>query len=152
VLELDRNPVSDHAETTIIVGRWPRSPKRIVLAALGVACVGLAFAGVFVPGLPTTVFLIAASYLLARSCPWLEERLLRSRWFKPYLPFVDGRSPLPARARWVSAGMMWIAVAISLAATRGVNRVVPVALLAAAVVGTWFIFRFRRDRSAVPAP
>ena len=74
-------------------------PKRIALAALGIVCVGLAFAGAVLQGLPTTIFLIAASYLFARSCPWLEERLIRVRWFRPYLPYLDGSRPMPRRAR-----------------------------------------------------
>ena len=58
-------------------------PRRLLLAGAGVLAVGLAALGVVVPGLPTTVFLIAASYCFARSCPWLEERLLRNRPFAP---------------------------------------------------------------------
>ena len=39
--------------------------RRAVFVALGIACTGLAGLGVVVPGLPTTVFLIGASYLFA---------------------------------------------------------------------------------------
>jgi len=125
----------------------PRSPKRIVLAALGVVCVGLAFAGVVLPGLPTTVFLIAASYLFTRSCPWLEDRLIRIRWFRPYLAYLDGGRPMPSRARWTATGMMWLAVCASLLVTAAADRlhvVFAVVVIGAAMTGTWVIFRFRR--------
>lgn len=118
------------------------------MAMLGVVCVGLAFAGVLLPGLPTTIFLIAASYLFTRSCPWLEDRLIRVRWFRPYLPYLDGRCPLPRRARWVALIAMWTAVSISLIATAATNRLHPafaLTVVAAAAVGTWVLWRFRRE-------
>jgi uncharacterized membrane protein YbaN (DUF454 family) len=127
---------------------WPRSPRRIALAALGVVCVVLAFLGVVLPGLPTTIFLIAASYLFTRSCPWLEDRLIRNRWFRPYLPYLDGRQPMPARARWTALAAMWTAVSISLAVTAAADRLHPVfavTVIAAAAVGSWAIWRFRRE-------
>jgi hypothetical protein len=56
-----------------------------LLAAAGLLCVGLGALGAVLPGLPTTIFLILASYCFTRSCPWLEERLLRTRLFAPYM-------------------------------------------------------------------
>lgn len=126
---------------------WPRSPRRIALALLGIVCVGLAFAGVVLPGLPTTVFLIAASYLFTRSCPWLEDRLIRVRWFRPYLPYLDGTRPMPRRARWVALVAMWSAVSLSLFVTAATDRLHPafaLTVIAAAVIGTWVVWRFRR--------
>jgi uncharacterized membrane protein YbaN (DUF454 family) len=122
---------------------------------LGVVCVGLAFAGVVLPGLPTTIFLIAASYLFARSCPWLEDRLIRVRWFRPYLPYLDGSQPMPRRARWIALAAMWSAVSLSLAATAAANRLHPafaIAVVVAALVGTWVILRFRREPVTATVP
>jgi uncharacterized membrane protein YbaN (DUF454 family) len=41
----------------------------------------LAAVGVFIPGLPTTQFLLLTSYFLVRSSPRLNARLQRSRFF-----------------------------------------------------------------------
>jgi uncharacterized membrane protein YbaN (DUF454 family) len=131
---------------------WPRSPRRWVLAGLGIVCVGLAAVGVVVPGLPTTVFLIAASYLFTRSCPWLEDRLIRVRWFRPYLPYLDGSRPMPRRARLIAIGLMWSAVSVSLLVTAAAGRLRPwfaVTLVSAAAVGTWVIVRVRRAPAGV---
>lgn len=124
-----------------------RSPRRLLLAVLGVMSVGLAVAGVFVPGLPTTIFLIIGSALLTKSCPYLEERLIRNRLFKPYLRYVYGNEPMPTHARVAAMSMMWIAVLTSLALLgwRGQLPVwLAVVLLAAAGAGTWCIATWRR--------
>lgn len=121
-----------------------RSPRRLLLAAAGVVCVGLAAVGVVVPGLPTTVFLIAASYLFTRSCPWLEERLLRRRIFRPYLGYLEGDARMPRRAKAAAIGVMWAFVLVSfwLLLARFEGRPwIPLLPPAAAVVGTWFIAR-----------
>jgi uncharacterized membrane protein YbaN (DUF454 family) len=52
---------------------------------LGGLFVVVAFAGVFIPGLPTTPFLLLASYFFVRSSPQLNSRLLRSRFLGPIL-------------------------------------------------------------------
>lgn len=120
------------------------SPYRLLLAAAGVLCVGLAAVGVFVPGLPTTVFLIMATFLFTRSCPWLEERLIRNRLFGPFLGYLDGSTPMPMKAKLATMCIMWAFVALSvfllgrgLEAENWVIFMPPVG----AVVGTLFIVR-----------
>lgn len=93
---------------------WPgRSLRRWIYALLGVVSVGVGFVGVFVPGLPTTIFLIFASYLFTRSCPWLEEKLVQAPIFKPYLQYVYGDRAMPLRARVMTIAMIWTASGIS---------------------------------------
>jgi hypothetical protein len=123
------------------------SPRRLLLAGIGVLAVAAGAVGVFVPGLPTTVFLIIASYCFARSCPWLEERLLRRPIFAPYLKAIDGSGPLPWRARVVAATAMWVSVGISLAALHAADRLaawLAATLLLASVAGTVAIARTGR--------
>jgi uncharacterized protein len=55
--------------------------RRVGLVALGLALVGLGYLGVLLPGLPTTPFLIAASYCFVRSSPRLHRWLRRSPVF-----------------------------------------------------------------------
>jgi uncharacterized protein len=52
--------------------------RRIGLVALGLALVGMGYLGVLLPGLPTTPFLIGASYCFIRSSPRLHRWLRRS--------------------------------------------------------------------------
>jgi len=123
-----------------------RSPRRLLLAGLGLLCVGLALAGVFVPGLPTTVFLIAASYLFTRSCPWLEERMLGLRVFRPFVPYVRGDLPMPRRARIAALTAMWVAVCSSLTVLALSERLplwLAAVIVTTAAIGTYVILRYR---------
>jgi uncharacterized membrane protein YbaN (DUF454 family) len=130
--------------------------RRWALAALGVVCVALGAVGVVVPGLPTTVFLLMASFLFTKSCPWLEDRLVRNRFFAPYLRYLDGSRAMPRRAKVTAIAMMWLMVCLSaLTLTQGeVRRWWIAALLGvAAVVGTVVITRWggRSERLAPQA-
>jgi uncharacterized membrane protein YbaN (DUF454 family) len=109
--------------------------------------VGVGFVGVFVPGLPTTVFIIIASFCFAKSCPWLEDRLLRNRFFGPSMEIIDGKRPFTRRARlWVLAAM-WGSVTISHVALIAAGRMslwLGGTIAAAAVVGSVCVLLYRR--------
>ncbi|MFP5379094.1 MAG: YbaN family protein [Vicinamibacteria bacterium] len=136
--------------------RW--TVRRWTLASVGVVSVGFGALGAVVPGLPTTIFLIVASWCFAKSCPWLEQRLLRNRLFAPYMVYVDGREPMPRRARIAALVMMWGAIAISLAWLYAADRLpvwLALAIAGAGVAGTIAIatdvMNRLRQRAADPA-
>jgi uncharacterized protein len=120
---------------------------RYLFAFLGLVSVGLGILGAFLPGLPTTIFLILASWCFTRSCPWLEERLFRLRVLQPYVRIVRGDEPLSPRARIVSAVLMWTAITTSLAVLRASGGLEPwlaAVLMGSGLVGSVAIARFRR--------
>jgi len=121
--------------------------KRYVCGIGGVLFVVLAFVGVFLPGIPTTGPLIAASFLLAKSHPALEKRLVRNRWFAKYLSYLDGHQPMPLRARVWALGWMWLSISLSsiyLSWTLAQPHLVVTVIVASGLVGTVVIVRFRR--------
>lgn len=131
-----------------------RSLRRWLLAGAGVLAAGVGAVGVFVPGLPTTIFLILASYCFARSCPLLEQRLLRIPLFAPYMRFLDEGRPMSARARVVSIVSMWTCVLLSLAwlrASGGLSATLAATIAGLAVIGTIAVLRFRRAPRPAPA-
>jgi len=134
-------PVHDSTSVAPSAVRW-------AYAVLGVGCFGLGAIGAVVPGMPTTIFLLVGSYLLTRSCPWLERRLREIPLLKPYTKYLDPSVPMPWPAKKRSIAAMWISIvfATSLLAWRDA---VPAAVLAAiplaGVAGTWVILRFRRE-------
>jgi uncharacterized membrane protein YbaN (DUF454 family) len=122
---------------------------RWLLAGLGIACVGLGALGVFLPGLPTTVFLIAASWCFARSCPWLEERLLRVPLFAPFLRFLEPGATVPRRAVVKVLLILWLAILASAAALGlgdGGRPGVAAAVIGLGLVGSPLVVRLGRDR------
>jgi len=124
------------APTSSHLHRW-------VLAIAGVICVAIAAVGVVVPGLPTTVFLILASWLFARSCPWLEQRLIRNRLFAPYATYLDGDAVMPLRAKVVTLALMWSCIGVSLFMLADARAFIwlAVAIVAAGAWGTAMILR-----------
>ena len=125
------------------------APVRWALAGLGFACVGLGALGTVVPGLPTTIFLIIASWAFTRSCPWLDERMRASRIFTPYVRFLDPDAPMPARTRAIVLGLLWLfaggsAVGLAL----GGHHLAAGLTAAAALGGTVMILRWRREAAA----
>lgn len=118
---VDRQPVS-----------WVRDPRRWAFAGVGVASVGMGWLGVFVPGLPTTIFLIIASYCFARSCPWLEDRLLRIPLFAPYMKVLDEGRGMSRKAATRALVSMWSCVGLSLVILFAAGRLTP--LVAASIV------------------
>jgi len=61
--------------------------------------------------MPTTVFLIAACWCFARSIPRLEQVLVRSPIFRPFLHALDGDGGMPLRAKVWSLALMWAGIA-----------------------------------------
>lgn len=117
--------------------------KRYGLASAGVACVGMGGIGTVVPGLPTTVFLLMATWCFARSCPWLTDRLVRNRFFSPFACYLVPGVVMPRRAKIISIAMMWAAITVSCAVLlRSEAPVwVPGVVVLSGVAGTWFIAR-----------
>ncbi|MGC3967035.1 MAG: YbaN family protein [Pirellulales bacterium] len=121
--------------------------RRGIYAGLGVVLVGIGAVGVFVPGLPTAIWLMAASFFFARSSPALEARLIRNRFFGPYLKYLDRPAHMPRSAK-ISASLLMcgsVTISMTLLAWRGVlGWGFGIGLPVAALAGTWFVWNFGR--------
>lgn len=87
----------------------PGAPRAVrwLLAGLGLVSLGIGVVGIWVPGLPTTVFLIVASWLFTRSCPALDRWMRSLGPVQPFLRFVDGE-PIPgALVPWILL-LIWL--------------------------------------------
>gem|GEM_PF-628307 len=82
--------------------------QRVLLRALAVLSLGLAFVGVVTPGLPTTEFVLLAAWAAARSSPRLHAWIVQHRLLGPLL--AQWRSgKLPRRAKWMATLSMTLA-------------------------------------------
>ena len=110
--------------------------RRVVFATLGVTAVALGIIGVFVPGLPTTEFVLAASYLFARSSPRLDAWLRGHRWLGPSLRRFKETRGMPLKAKAVSLASMWTGIGISTYALASTGPMAQVAVVSMGVMGT----------------
>src|SRR5688500_15537454 len=92
-------PADKRAEVALPLSRPLPRPVRLVLLAAGWAAVGIGLFHLFVPGLPSTVFLVIGLWCFARSSPRFERWLLELPVAGPLLR--DYRAglgmPLPAK-------------------------------------------------------
>lgn len=118
-----------------------------LLVAVGIAFVGLGAIGAFLPGIPTVGPLLVASFCFSKSCPWLEQRLIRNRFFARFHGYLDGNEVMTLTTRLATIATMWASIGISLlllyAASQATGVLVAI-IVVAGLVGTWFIARFRR--------
>jgi len=108
---------------------------RFVLIALGTFCLALGVAGVFVPGLPTTPFLLLAAGLYVRSSERMYTWLLKHKVFGKFIrDFRESRS-ISLRSKVISIGTMWAMILLSILLFIQ-NLAVEVVISALGVVGT----------------
>jgi len=84
--------------------------KRVLLLALGWGCVGLAFIGIFVPGIPTTPFLIVALWAFAQSSKKFHAWLLNHKRFGPILQNWESHRVVPRKAKTLMVILQFFAV------------------------------------------
>ena len=97
---------------------------RWLLRALAVASLGMGIAGVFIPGLPTTVFILIAGWAAMRSSPRMHAWLWQHKLFGPMLQnwaaggFVSRRAKrsaaimmaICALVLWLTPTPMWVRI------------------------------------------
>lgn len=80
---------------------------RLLFMALGLVCVGIGYVGVFVPGIPTTVFMICAVWAFKKSSPRFENWLLSHRVFGPTLRDWDEHKAITLRTKLIAIVTMF---------------------------------------------
>ena len=81
-----------------------------LLVTCGTLCVGLGILGIFLPLLPTTVFLLLAAACYARSSERFHQKLVNHRFLGAYIRnYRDGRGMAP-REKAITIGLLWIGI------------------------------------------
>lgn len=87
--------------------------KMKILLPIGFVMVALGFAGIFIPLLPTTPFLLAAVWCFARSDPKHKEWLLKNRYLGGYIDGYLNGTGLSIRQISRTLCLLWITLAAS---------------------------------------
>jgi hypothetical protein len=115
---------------------------KIFLIILGWICVALALAGIILPGLPATPFLLLASFAFARSSQRMHNWLVSNRLFGPILADFLDRKGIKLRYKIISIVFMWTMVLVSVLWLIDYTPA-KYAALGGAVIGTIAVLRFK---------
>lgn len=107
--------------------------KKAILIFVGTVCVGLGVLGMFLPLMPTTVFLLLAAYCYSHSSERFHNWLLNNRFCGKYISNYKSGRGISVRQKASTITLLWASIGFSiwlLAAAWWVNL-----LLAAVAIG-----------------
>lgn len=113
--------------------------RRLALVGGGLICVGLGALGLVLPGLPATVFFIAAAACFSRSDPRLERWVLGLPKVGPAVRNYRAGLGMPKRAKRLAIAS--IVVFSSLSALALDPWAARLGVLGVAAVGVWYVGR-----------
>ena len=114
--------------------------RRVCYVTLGGFFVVLGGRGVVLPVLPTTPFLLLASFFFVRSSPALDQRMLRSRWFGPLLRDWRQRRGVRRHVKIKAAAMILLVASTTLIFAR---LTLPLAAFFVGLIGVGLIVVLR---------
>lgn len=124
---------------------------RLIQLTLGWIFVGLGLIGVFLPLLPTTPFLLLASFFFVRSSPRSHAWLLKNRYFGPFLRDWHQHRAVRPGVKWLAVATVLTVVVASLASGR-LSPWLSAALLVLCTVGLTVIYRLPSLPKTAPGP
>jgi uncharacterized protein len=87
---------------------------QFVLVVCGSLAVALGVVGIFVPLMPTTVFLLLAAACYARSSERFYRKLLNSRWLGGYIRNSREGRGMSRREKTTTLVMLWVGIGASI--------------------------------------
>ena len=107
--------------------------KKILYGALGLIATGLGIVGVWLPGLPTTVFILIALWAFSNSSPRLHRWLTRIPLLKHALREAhrfQREGTIAPRVKLISQGSAWLSFASASLITQSIPLMIILGLLA----------------------
>lgn len=86
---------------------------RMVLLVIGYLAVAMAVAGLVLPLVPTTPFLLLAAACFSRASPRLNAWLHDNRWFGPYLRSYESGQGIPLHGKIGILVFLWLGLGAS---------------------------------------
>ena len=86
---------------------------RVAYLISGVLLVAIGVIGIFLPLLPTTIFLILASACFVKSSPKAYEWLKNNKYLGPYLKNYQDKTGLTIRSKIITITFLWLSILFS---------------------------------------
>jgi uncharacterized membrane protein YbaN (DUF454 family) len=80
--------------------------KKYLYMALGFVCLGMAYVGVVVPGIPFSIFLVIAAWAFAKSSKRMHDWLYNHKHFGPFLTNWTQKSVFPTKGKYAMVIVM----------------------------------------------
>ena len=111
---------------------------RLIWLAAGLTCVGVGGVGVFIPGLPTTVFFIMAAWCFSRSSERLERWVLGLPGIGPMVTDYRSGLGMPRRAMIMALSCIVLAAGTSALFFIG-PPLVRILVAVVGAIGIWYV-------------
>jgi uncharacterized membrane protein YbaN (DUF454 family) len=86
---------------------------RVAYLISGFLLVAIGVIGIFLPLLPTTIFLILASACFVKSSPKANEWLKNNKFLGPYLKNYQDKTGLTIRSKIITITFLWLSILFS---------------------------------------
>jgi uncharacterized protein len=106
-----------------------------ILVVCGSLSLALGVIGIFVPGLPTTAFLLLSAWLYMKSSPRLHKALLNNKYLGKYISKYQKEKGMTLKSKLYAIGMMWAMILISISQTLD-KRIIIWILIGLGLTGT----------------
>ncbi len=80
--------------------------KKYLYMALGFLCLGMAYVGVVVPGIPFSIFLVIAAWAFAKSSKRMHDWLYNHKYFGPFLTNWVEKRVFPTKGKYAMVIVM----------------------------------------------
>jgi len=108
---------------------------KIILILLGTISLALGVLGIFIPGLPTTPFLLLTAFLYMKGSVRLYNWLMRNKFLSKYITNYNRRKGMTKKQKIYSISLMWVMIILS-AGFLAHTIVVKIIIVTAGIVGT----------------
>ena len=91
--------------------------------AFGFFCVGMAYVGFVVPGIPFSIFLVMAAWAFAKSSKRMHDWLYNHKWFGPFLTNWTQKKVFPTKGKYAMVLVMASSLAFLWFSTENIKAV-----------------------------
>ncbi len=88
--------------------------RKAILIFAGTVCVGLGILGMFLPLMPTTVFLLLAAYCYSKSSEKFHNWLLTNRLCGKYIANYKSGRGISVRQKVSTIAVLWASICVSI--------------------------------------